>query len=234
MRIFADESNFDAMMSLYEERGVYDIAGFTTNPSLMRKGGVTDYKQFIKDVSSNIKDLPLSFEVISDDPNEIQRQAEVISEFGDNIWVKIPIINSRGEWLSRTIANVLRSGIRVNITAVMTEEHVERAILAMDHDYNCPILSVFAGRITDIECSVYDVLEYAHSMKSWANFKILWASTRELWNFQHARQNNCDIITASTDLIKKKNMLTGKASYKYAEETVAQFISDAQACGYSL
>lgn len=234
MRIFADESNFDTMMDLYENRETYEVCGFTTNPSLMRKGGVTNYRTFLSEVSTNITDIPLSFEVISDDPKEIERQADIIAGFGSNIWVKIPIINSKGEYLTRTIDRVLKNGVRVNITAVMTEEHVERAILAMDQDYNCPILSIFAGRITDVGYSVYDVIERAIDMKAYANFKILWASTRELWNLQHATQNRCDIITMSSELIKKKHMLVGKNIHTYAEETVAQFISDAEACGYAL
>lgn len=234
MKVFADESNLDTIFSLYEERTAYGIEGFTTNPSLMRKGGVTNYKTFLNEVSTTITDIPVSFEVISDDPKEIERQARVISDFGENIWVKIPIINSRGEYLDETIRKVLNAGCRVNITAVMTDLHVEKAVRAMDNDYNCPILSVFAGRITDIEYCIYDILAIAVARKNKANYKVLWASTRELWNFQHAALNGCDIITASTDLIKKRQSLIGKEAGLYAKETVAQFILDAETCGYTL
>lgn len=231
IEIYADGSDLKEMVALYNNNL---IAGFTTNPSLMRKAGVTDYVEFVKSVMRTIRTVPVSFEVFEDDLVGMERQARILAGFGDNIFVKIPIINTKGESTSYMIGKLLKDGIKVNVTAVFTIQQIDSLIPYIDSRSDL-IISIFAGRIADTGVNPNAVVEYAlESVCSFRNVRVLWASCREVYNIYEADKIGCHIITVTSDIIKKFCEFSNKDLDEYSLETVKMFYNDAQKSGYVL
>jgi transaldolase len=229
VKIFADGANLEQMLKLNPDP---QIAGFTTNPSLMRKNGVTDYVQFARKLLESIK-KPISFEVFADDFDEMDRQARLIASWGENVYVKIPVTDTKGNSSHALVRELLKSGVKVNLTAVFTVEQVNDLASSFTLPSNTPaILSIFAGRIADAGANPMPICRTARRQCS-GNVEILWASAREVYNVRQAEICGCDIITLGSDLIAKLPLI-GKDLTKYSLETVRQFHSDALAAGYQL
>ena len=221
--IYADGADLSEMVKLSK---INFIDGLTTNPSLMRAAGVKDYKNFAKDILKKIKTKPISFEVFSDDLLEMEKQALKISKWGKNINVKIPITNSKGVKTKSLIQKLSRSGIICNVTAIFTLNQIKDLMNNMDKNSNI-ILSVFAGRVADsgrdpeilmTECSKY--------LKKFKNAKLLWASTREIFNIYQAARSGCHIITVPDNLLSKLNLINKNFNF-FSKETVQMFYKDA-------
>jgi transaldolase len=209
------------------------IKGLTTNPTLMRKAGVTDYVGFAKEVLASIKEKPISFEVFSDDFSEMEAQARTIASWGENVYVKIPITNTRGESAFDVIKKLTGEGIKVNVTALLTlgqVEHIRGAFAP-----GVPgIVSVFAGRIADTGADAVPLMRAAkEALASHPHLELLWASPRELFNIYQAEYAGADIITVSPDILKKLSKI-GYDHEKLSLETVQMFFDDGKKAGYSL
>ena len=196
------------------------VRGFTTNPTLMRKANIADYKNWAQEVISRFPDKPISFEVIADDFSEMERQARLLASWGPNVYVKIPITNTKGESSIPLIAGLSSEGIKVNVTGVMTTEQISEVNLALP-----AIISIFAGRIQDTGTKAPDVWIYGST--------CLWASSRSLWDLYLAKRAGYKIITMTPDLIAKLDM-KGKDLTEFSRETVAMFYNDAMKAGYQL
>ena len=229
IKIFADGSNIKEIFDLYENNKL--VKGFTTNPSLMKKAGVINYESFIKEVTSKIKDLSISFEVFADDEKEMINQAKKIASFGENIHVKIPITNTKGQYTLNVIESLVRDNVKVNVTAVFTQTQINllKTVLPNNKDN---IVSIFAGRISDTGRNPSPYISYAQTMLK-TQCEILWASTRHVYNIYEADQANCDIITVTPDQIKKLS-LKDKDLSEYSLETVKMFYDDATSSGLIL
>lgn len=230
IKIFGDGAEKASMLELYAKPF---IRGFTTNPTLMRKAGVTDYVGFAKDILASITDKPISFEVFSDEFGEMERQARIIASWGDNVYVKIPITNTKRESSVPLVAKLVASKIKVNVTAILTVEQVEAVSKALDP--NVPsVVSVFAGRIAD---TGRDPIPYMQKSKeiliSNPNAELLWASPRELLNIIQADEIGCHIITVTPDILKKLEKL-GYDLGDLSLDTVKMFYDDGQKVGYTL
>ncbi len=228
--VYADGANRDDMVRLYEQGWV---KGFTTNPTLMAKAGIKDYEGFAKEVLKSITDLPVSFEVFSDDWKEMERQALRIKEWAPNVNVKIPITNTKGEAAIPTIRRLLDAGLKLNVTAILTWDQIKglHEIMKPKDDV---IVSVFAGRIADTGVDPMPVMK--DTVKLYADMpgcKVLWASPREVLNIYQADQCGCHIITATSDLIAKL-ALFNKSLEEYSLDTVKMFYNDAQKAGFQL
>lgn len=230
VKLFADGARLEKMVELAEDPA---IKGFTTNPTLMRQSGVTDYRLFCKEILTKIPDKPISFEVFADEFYEMKRQALEISGWGKNVYVKIPITNCEGEKTTALIHELSRS-VRVNVTAVLTASQVAKAVQALKGGVPS-ILSVFAGRIADTGRDPEPILIAAKDLcrSAGASTELLWASTRELFNLIQADRCGCDIITVPHDLLGKLSFLN-KDLTEYSRETVRTFKKDADAAGYVL
>lgn len=229
IKIFADGSNIKEIFDLYENNKL--VKGFTTNPSLMKKAGVTNYASFIKEVTSKIKDLSISFEVFADDEKEMIDQAKKIAGFGENIHVKIPITNTKGQYTLNVIDSLVKDNIKVNVTAVFTQTQINllKTVLPNNKDN---IVSIFAGRISDTGRNPIPYILYTQTLLK-NQCEILWASTRHVYNIYEAEQANCDIITVTPDQIKKLS-LKDKDLSEYSLETVKMFYDDATSSGLIL
>jgi transaldolase len=209
------------------------IKGFTTNPSLMRKAGVTDYSAWAYDILQIIQDKPISFEVFSDDFDEMERQTNLIKTWGENVYVKIPITNSEGKSSIPLIRRLTCSGVKLNITAIMTLHQVYEVNQAL-LDGAPSFVSVFAGRIADTGRDPVPIMAAAvEILGNSNNQELIWASPRELLNVIQADLIGCHIITATTDILKKLN-LAGKDLIQYSLDTVRMFRTDALNAGYDL
>lgn len=209
------------------------IKGFTTNPTLMRKAGVSDYKAFALEAIKLVGDRPISLEVFADDFVEMERQAKEIASWGKNVNVKIPVTNTKGEFAGDLIKRLSESGVVVNVTAVMTLDQVKRVTERL-HPDTPAIISVFAGRIADTGADPVPLMGVAvEIMKAKPKAELIWASPRELLNLFQADSVGCHIITATNDILKKLS-LAGKDLDEYSLETVRMFYSDAQAAGYKI
>src|SRR3990167_10572746 len=197
VKIYADGADLETMRSLAANPIVF---GWTTNPSLCRKAGVTDYREFAKQVLAIIDGKPVSFEVFSDDMGGMERQAREIASWGDNVYVKIPITNTAGESTAEVIEHLMAIGVKVNVTAILTRDQIKTAINALDGADG--IVSVFAGRIADAGKNPVTPVLYAGGRRV-GETKILWASTREVYNVVQADECGCDIITCSPAIIAK-------------------------------
>ncbi len=230
IKIFADGAEKDGMIELAKKAYVQ---GFTTNPTLMRKAGVTDYVKFAKEVVAAISDKPISFEVFSDDFKEMERQAKIISSWGKNVYVKIPITNTKRESAVPLIAKLVAQGIKVNVTAILTVKQVEDVAKVLSKDVPS-VVSVFAGRIADTGCDPKHYMKKAKAiLASNPKAELLWASPRELWNIYQAAKVGCHIITVPHDILKKME----KIGYNLDElslDTVKMFYDDGQKVGYTL
>ena len=230
IKIFADGADLASIENLNMNQ---DISGFTTNPSLMKKAGITDYKKFCQDVLKITKNKPISFEIFSDDLDEMYDQANEIASWGKSIFVKIPITNSKGEKTSGLIKKLLENKIKCNVTAILTIQQVKE-IYEISNSETDVIISIFAGRIADTGIDpILMMSEAVNICKTKKNIEILWASTRELINIFQANQINCQIITVPHDILKKISLI-GKNLEDLSLETVQMFLTDATKAGYKI
>ena len=228
--IFADGADKAGMLEMYEKSFV---KGLTTNPTLMKKAGITDYRAFCKDILASIKDKPLSFEVFSDDFAEMERQALEIASWGDNVYVKIPITNTKQETCYELVEKLANQKVKLNVTALMTLDQVRNVVAALDP--NTPsYVSVFAGRIADTGYDPLPLMTNAvEILKVAPAAELIWASPRELLNIFQADEIGCHIITVTNDILKKLS-LVGYDLNEYSLDTVKMFYADAVAAGYKL
>jgi transaldolase len=230
VKIFADGADKAGMLDM---AGLPYIAGFTTNPTLMRKAGIVDYRAFARDVVASLPDRPISFEVFSDEFCEMERQAHEIASWGDNVYVKLPVTNTRREPASALIRKLASAGIQLNITALMTLDQV-REVSADLAGGSPSFISVFAGRIADTGRDPVPLMAAAvELLRSCPNQQLIWASPRELLNLFHADAVGCHVITMTNDLLRKLP-LVGKDLDEYSLDTVKMFHSDAAHARYSL
>jgi transaldolase len=230
-KIFADGADLDQILHLARDTR---INGFTTNPTLMWKAGLTDYSEFAKSLLEHITDKPISFEVVADDEEDIGRQARVIATWGSNVYVKVPVTTSTGRSLAPLVHELAAAGIKVNVTAVMTPNQVDVIAHALrDGAPSC--VSVFAGRIADAGVEPLPImsesLEILESVAPGA--ELIWASPREVLNLVQADEVGCHIITMTHELLPKVKSL-GKDLEQFSLETVRMFHRDAVAAGFSL
>lgn len=230
IKIFADGADIRGMKEEYQ-KGL--VKGFTTNPTLMKKAGVTDYEEFARAVVEEIKDVPVSFEVLSDDFEDMERQARKIASWGPNIYVKIPITNTKGESSIPLIRKLSHDGLALNITAILTIEQLQELSTALSPESKS-IVSVFAGRIADTGLDPAPYVKKAVEIyKSNSRAEVLWASCRELLNIFQAEACGCHIITVTNDILKKAPMV-GMDLKELSLETVRMFYRDAQSAGLTL
>jgi len=230
VKLFADGADLAGMKEMAANPM---IKGFTTNPTLMRKAGIADYAAFARDVLKVIPDRPVSFEVFADDFAEMEAQALEIAAWGRHVNVKIPVTNTKKEFAGALIERLSKAGVKVNVTAVMTLEQVERITAKLDAKTPA-IISVFAGRIADTGVDPLPIMKKSvEIMKAKPKAELIWASPRELLNVFQADAVGCHIITATNDILKKLS-LVGKDLDKYSLETVEMFYKDAKAAGYTI
>lgn len=230
VKLYADGADKATILDMYANPY---IQGFTTNPTLMRKSGVADYRAFAREVLQIIKDRPISFEVFADDFPEMEAQALEIASWGENVNVKIPVTNTRGEPTDIVLRRMAAAGVKLNVTAVLTLEQVRRAAENLGKGTPGKI-SVFAGRIADTGRDPVPVMAAAvELLQRYPNLELIWASPRELLNVFQADAVGCHIITATADILKKLS-LVGKDLTEYSLETVKMFYDDAQKAGYQL
>jgi len=230
IKLFADGADLKTMKNVYDE-GI--VGGFTTNPTLMRNAGVTNYEAFAKSALQMIPDAPLSFEVFSDDFDAMEREARKITSWGKNVYVKIPITNTKGESSAPLIEKLSRDGIKLNITAILTVEQV-RTVAGVISQSTPSIISVFAGRIADTGRDPTQIMREARKiLEPNKSAELLWASSRELINIMQAEECGCHIITVTNELLKKLKMV-GKDLNELSLDTVKMFYNDAQSVGYNI
>lgn len=229
-KIFADGADKAGMIEMAAKPF---IKGLTTNPTLMRKAGITDYESFAKDVLQSITDKPISFEVFSDDFDEMERQAIKISAWADNVNVKIPVTNTKGEPAYELVKRLSKRGIKLNVTALMTLEQAKSVKERLNPDVPSYI-SLFAGRIADTGRDPVPMMaEAVELLKDLPEIELIWASPRELLNIFQADAVGCHIITVTNDVLKKLDLI-GKDLDEYSLDTVKMFYNDACDAGYSL
>ncbi|MBC8457498.1 MAG: transaldolase [Deltaproteobacteria bacterium] len=230
IKIFADGADKEGMLEMY--RQPY-IKGFTTNPTLMRKAGVSDYEAFAMDIIQTIPDRPISFEVFSDNFDEMERQALKITKWGENVYVKIPVMNTRGESSLGLVRRLADAGVKVNVTAMMPLSQV-RDMAKVLAGGPASYLSVFAGRISDSGRDPVPVMaEAVEICTNHPNMELIWASPRELLNIFQADAIGCHIITVTNDVLKKLSLI-GKDLHEFSLDTVKMFHDDALKAGYTL
>ena len=230
IKLFADGADKTAMLNLYRNPL---IRGFTTNPTLMRKVGISDYEAFARDILSEIRDRPISLEVFADEFGEMERQAHLIASWGPNVYVKIPVTNTRREPALDLIHSLSHAGIRLNITAILTLDQVRHVAAALAGGAPSNV-SVFAGRIADTGRDPVPLMATAVELVSvHPGMELIWASPRELLNIFQADSIGCHIITATPDVLQKLS-LVGKDLDDYSLDTVKMFHSDALKSGYNV
>jgi transaldolase len=230
VKIFADGADLDGILELYRNPR---ITGFTTNPTLMRKSGISDYEKFARQVLEHITNRPISFEVFSDEFKEMERQARKIATWGKNVYVKIPVTNTHRESSVELVQRLASEGVQLNVTALMTLDQVRVISAALQN--NAPAyISVFAGRIADTGRDPMPLMKEAVKIMSpYKLQELIWASPRELLNIFHADEIGCHVITVTHDLLKKLTLI-GKDLDDYSLDTVNMFYSDAQQAGFQL
>ncbi len=230
VKIFADGADYDGIVKMSRNPV---IKGFTTNPSLMRKAGVSDYEAFARKVLAAIPDRPVSFEVFADDFASMAEQARTIAAWGPNVNVKIPVTNTKGQSASELLRALSSEGIVLNVTAIFTLDQVRAVADALDPATSA-IVSVFAGRIADTGVDpIPHMLACKQILSSRPKAELLWASTRELLNIFHAEESGCDIITVPNEFLSKLD-LVDKDLAEYSRETVQLFYRDATAAAYQI
>lgn len=230
VKIFADGADKAGMLEMY--RHSY-IKGFTTNPTLLRKAGVSDYQTFALDILRAIPDRPISFEVFSDEFEEMELQARKISSWGKNVYVKIPVTNTRGDSSVKLIRKLAGAGVKLNITAMMTLDQIRDVSVALEGGPPAYV-SIFAGRVADTGRDPIPLMAAAVEwLRLFPNIELIWASPRELLNIFQADLIGCHIITVTNDILKKLE-LVGKDLHEYSLDTVKMFRDDAVKCGYVL
>ena len=230
IKIFADGADLSSMLEMNAKSY---IQGLTTNPTLMRKAGVTDYARFAKSVLKEITDKPISFEVFSDELSEMMRQGIEIASWGKNVYVKIPITTTIGESTAPVIEYLTSNGVKVNVTALMTQDQVRHVSEVLDSSIPSYV-SIFAGRIADTGRNPIPIMKEAiDTLKRHSLCELIWASPRELLNVIQAEEIGCHVITATQDILKKLD-LVGYDLNAYSLDTVNMFNRDAVEAGYSL
>ena len=230
IKIFSDGHN---QKDMFDMNNKPFVKGLTTNPSLMKKAGIKDYKSFAKDVLAIIKEKPISFEVFSDEFDEMKRQALDIASWSENIYVKIPITNTKAESSVELINSLSEDGVKINVTAMMTVEQVKSVLPGLSKGPG-GYVSVFAGRIADAGQDPLPVMkETVEILKDYSHIELIWASPRELFNVVQADSIGCHIITATNNILKKLPTL-GKDLDRFSLETVQMFYDDATEAGYTL
>src|SRR3990167_10468748 len=225
IRIYADGADLETIARLADDKR---IAGFTTNPSLMRKAAIADYREFAKRVLAVVGAKPVSLEVFADDMTGMERQAQEIASWGGNVYVKIPITNTAGESTAEVIEHLVAIGVKVNVTAILTRDQIKTAINALEGADG--IVSIFAGRIADAGSNPVTSVLYAVGRRV-GKTQILWASTREVYNVVQADECGCDIITCSPAIIAKLDGI-GQDLTQRSLETGKEFFNDGK--GYSI
>jgi len=230
VKIFADGADKAGMLEMY---GKSFIKGFTTNPTLMRKAGVSDYIEFARDILQVIPDRPISFEVFSDEFAEMESQAKTISTWGKNVYVKVPVSNTRGEPSYNLVHSLSHSGVQINVTAMMTVDQVREVAAALQGGAPACV-SVFAGRIADTGRDPLPIMtEALDLLKDVSGAELIWASPRELLNIFQADDIGCHIITVTNDILKKLDAV-GKDLGEFSLDTVKMFRNDAVIAGYQI
>ncbi|MDR3049954.1 MAG: transaldolase [Elusimicrobiota bacterium] len=230
VKIFADGADINGMLDMY--RTDY-ISGFTTNPTLMKKAGIKDYETFARTALEKITDLPVSFEVFSDDFESMEKEARKISSWAKNVFVKIPVCNTKGEHSYDLIKKLSADGIKVNVTAVLTIEQVQQTVKSFTKGVGAYV-SVFAGRIADTGIDPEPIMkETVILCKSVKSVESLWASCRQLFDIFKAQRCGVDIITVTNDILKKLPMI-GKDLTQLSIETVQMFYNDSQSSGFQI
>jgi transaldolase len=230
VKIFADGADIAGMLEMAAKPY---IKGFTTNPTLMRKAGITDYTNFALDILRVIPDKPISFEVFSDDFKDMERQAKQISGWGENVYVKIPVTNTRREPAYELVRELSKQGIKLNVTAIMSLVQVREVAASLDPGVP-GYISVFAGRIADTgRDPIPHMAEALGLLKNMPKTELIWASPRELLNIFQADSIGCHVITVTNDVLKKLE-LVGKDLEDYSLDTVKMFYDDAKSAGYAL
>lgn len=230
IKIFADGAEKSGILEMSRNPA---ISGFTTNPTLMKKAGIRDYRGFALDILSYISDKPISFEVFSDDFNEMEAQALQIASWAENVYVKIPITNTLGDSSVSLIQRLSQRGVKVNITAIMTIDQVKEVLPALTKSPGAYI-SVFAGRIADTGRDPAPIMkEIMDLICLMPQVELIWASPRELFNIVQADEMGCHIITVTNDILKKMNII-GKDLSEFSLETVQMFRNDAISAGFDL
>ncbi len=230
VKIFADGADKAGMLAIGANPL---IQGFTTNPTLMRKVGITDNAAFAKDILTEIRDRPISFEVFSDEFDEMESQARTIASWGENVYVKVPITNTRGESVIPMLKRLAPTGVKLNVTALFTEKQVRETSDALADAAPCNI-SVFAGRVADAGVDPLPLMIRAlEIMAPRPQQELIWASPREIYNIVQAHDIGCHIITVTNDILAKLPGL-GKNLEQFSLETVQMFRNDAVAAGFTL
>lgn len=230
IEVYADGASVTGMLEALEKWGV---SGFTTNPSLMKKAGVTDYMAFAKEALATVKALPISFEVFADDFKTMALEAEALAQLGENVFVKIPITNSKGESSVPLIKRLSQKGIQLNVTAILTIEQVTAVAKAFQPGTH-NIVSVFAGRVADTGVNPLPLMQQAIAiLKDYPQARLLWASCREVLNIFQAQELGVDIITVTNPVLKKLSMV-GKDPKQLSLETVQGFQRDVKALGFAI
>ena len=229
-KIFCDSADYKTI-KFFNNKSIVD--GFTTNPSLMRISGAKNYKDYSFKILKICKKKPISFEVFADEPEEILEQAYKINKWGRNVYVKIPVVNSKGIFMGPAIKELSFKGIKLNITAVYTLEQVKKIFKCLDKKTKT-IISIFAGRMADKGKDPLPIFKKSILiMKKYKNIEILWASTREAYNFIQAKQIGCNIITMPPKIINQINSF-GKSSSQLTLETVKGFLTDSRKSNFKI
>ncbi len=230
VKIFADGADKKGILEMQQN---HYIKGFTTNPTLMKKAGITNYEAFARDILQYIEGQPISFEVFSDDFNEMHEQALQIASWGENVYVKIPVTNTLGKSAAPLIHKLAQAGVKQNVTALMTLDQVREITHALAGG-PAACISVFAGRIADTGRDPLPIMQDAlNIMKAHPQLELIWASPRELLNIFQAAEMGCHIITVTNDILKKL-YLVGKDLNEFSLETVKMFYEDATNAGFTL
>jgi len=230
VQVFADGADLDTVRKLAEDPL---IAGFTTNPTLMRKAGVTDYEAFAREFLDIVGDRPVSFEIFADEPAEMERQARKIATWGDNVFVKIPITTTRSQPCDALVRRLADQGVRQNVTALLTVAQVANVVPSLAGGPRSYV-SVFAGRIADAGRDPLPIMRAALALlEPHPGIELIWASPREIYNLVQADEIGCHVITMTHDLLAKIPTL-GKDLTAFSLDTVRMFFSDAAASGFGL
>ncbi|MFU7517533.1 transaldolase [Clostridium sp. HCS.1] len=230
IKIYADGADLKSMLEEYN-KGI--VSGFTTNPSLMKVAGIKSYRDFGKKILKEIKDMPISFEVFGDDEETIIKEARELFTWGENVYVKIPVVNTKGEFNENIIKTLVEENVKLNITAIFTYKQVKDVMSLLNKDSEA-IISIFAGRIADAGVDPIGIMKEAIELsREYPKVEILWASCRELYSIIEANNIGCDIITVQNSILKKIDLL-GKDLNEYSIETVNDFFRDANSLGFSI
>lgn len=230
VKIYADGADLKSMLEEYN-KGI--VSGFTTNPSLMKAAGIKNYRDFGKEVVNEIKDMPISFEVFGDDEETILKEARELYTWSENVYVKVPVVNTKGEFNGNVIKILADENVKLNITAIFTFNQVKDVLSVLNKDTPA-IISIFAGRIADAGVDPIGIMKEAIELaREYPKVEILWASCRELYSIIDANNIGCHIITVPNSILKKTDLL-GKDLNQYSIETVRDFFKDANSLGFSI